>query len=80
MTNNLWFTSEYFTGVTLNSVSEDNWYYTVGLSTDLTWGKGYLEQSDLWGLVVMPYLILVIKCKQSFAILISVVMMKTVSV
>ena len=127
LTNNLWFTSEYFTGITAKGKIDDSWsynfglfssngndelsrfeasYFTLlslgydftqsskldhglirvdyvyneedinadtrdfsqilslvtqwktgpwGLSTDLSAGKGYAEQSDVWGLVLMPF-------------------------
>jgi len=127
LTNNLWFTSEYFTGISAKGTVDQSWRYTVGifssdgsdelsrfeasyftllsigyhftetpklnnglirvdyvyndedinaatrdfsqvvslvtqwgtgpwgLWTDLSAGKGYAEQSDVWGVVLMPF-------------------------
>ena len=127
LTNNLWFTSEYFTGITAKGKIDESWSYKVGLFssdgndelsrfeanyftlfslgygfaklpkldhgliridyvyneedinaatrdfsqvlslatkwetgpwglwTDLSAGKGYAEQSDVWGVVLMPF-------------------------
>ncbi len=127
LTNNLWFTSEYFTGITAKGKIDESWYYKVGLfssddndelsrfeasyftllslgygftkspklehglirvdyvyndedinantrdfsqilslvtqwetgpwglRTDLSAGKGYSEQSNIWGVVLMPF-------------------------
>jgi len=127
LTNNLWFTSEYFTGITAKGKIDESWSYKVGLFssdgndelsrfeasyftllslgygftkspkldhgqiridyvyneedinadtrdfsqvlslvtkwetgpwglwTDLSAGKGYTEQSDVWGVVLMPF-------------------------
>lgn len=127
LTNNLWFTAEYFTGITLKGTADDGYFYNVGiyssdpndefshfdasffglvsvgkdfaeqvgmdkgivrldliyndedsnantrsfgevasfvtqweegnwgLWTDLSYGNGYRNQSDLWGAVLMPF-------------------------
>ncbi len=127
LTNNLWFTSEYFTGITAKGKIDESWYYKVGLFssdgndelsrfeasyftllslgygftkspklehglirvdyvyndedinantrdfsqilslvtqwetgpwglwTDLSAGKGYADQSNIWGVVLMPF-------------------------
>ncbi|MFV8816921.1 porin [Haliea sp. E17] len=45
-------TREFSDALSLSSQWQAN---RLGLRTDLGWGKGYFEQSDIWGFVVMPF-------------------------